>query len=172
MIESTIPIPIIPLRLDDRALREVLNARSRQNIAALAIAECTELTDNDCEEGDDDSERESEVRQPIVQPKTIHLEAQTHTVMIDTTQKGGDRVYYQSEDHPWFEEPSLRNLLEAESPTLATRSEKKQVFNNQQTMLSDQNAKKNKLMEETKTTFDLIESLAREELARELELHQ
>jgi len=27
-------------------------------------------------------------------------------------------------------------------------------------------------MEETKTTFDLIESLAREELARELELHQ
>ena len=39
-------------------------------------------------------------------------------------------------------------------------------------MLSDQNAKKNKLIEETKTTFDLIESLAREELARELELHQ
>jgi hypothetical protein len=39
-------------------------------------------------------------------------------------------------------------------------------------MLSDQNARKSEFGEEAKTTFDLIESLAKEELVRELELRR
>lgn len=56
MVDPEILQATVPLRLDDKAIRAALNARSRQNIAQLAIAECPELTDNDEEYEDVDME--------------------------------------------------------------------------------------------------------------------
>ena len=82
--------PTLPLLNNkNEYIKEVLNARSRSNIAALAIAECHELTE---EEEEDDMEDAPEV-EPVgrvtaeqIKVPDLFVEEAKQTMMIDTTQ--------------------------------------------------------------------------------------
>ena len=81
-------MPLMDIKVDQDH-RRAFNERARRNIAALAIADCAELTENDEDEEEEEtsvkvpSPEESKVSKPAA---ALAVEEEPLYTMIDTTQ--------------------------------------------------------------------------------------